>query len=120
MAKNKCTDNILWDNTGDGEYLHKTDCRNEFCAGLRKFWANHPYHLKGRNSGPIVYNGLFGTAEGIKIKYGTFPVYKKYSEENLIREYAAAYNIPIVIKRGNKGLFVFATEQSARRNQHLY
>lgn len=114
MATNRCTNNILWDNTGDGAYIHPTDCRTDFCKGLREYWHKSPYRLKRYNtSRPIIFNGLFGTGQGIEIRRDTFPVYKRYSQEELIKDYAREYNIPIAIKYGRRSLFVFATKESA-------
>ena len=121
MPTNKCTNNTIWDNTGKGAYLHDTDCRDEFCSGLRAFWETSPYRLKGRTSKGIYFNGLFGTGQGIKIPPNTFPVYQKYSQKELVEEYAEKYGIPIVIKTYTPdGFYVFATEKSADNEEHLW
>ena len=112
MAKNKCTDNPLWDNTGPGAYIHETDCRQEFVTGLGKFWETYPGRLKSRKikSWPFECNGLFGTSAGIKlIKWDAFPLKKNYSFKQLVTDYAEEYNIPVYVN----GNYIFATRESA-------
>lgn len=114
MHTNKCSENTLWDNTGEGAYLHETDCRQEFVTGLGKFWETYPGRLKSRKikKWPFECNGLFGTAAGIKlIKFDAFPLKKAYSFRRLVEDYAKEYNIPIYID----GSYIFATKESASK-----
>ena len=125
--KNKCTNNPLWDNTraeGNRACIEPTDCRHEFCVGLRNFWSKHPMHLKGKTTGRILHNGLFGTGLGITIMPGAFPVYKKYSVKELVEDYCATYGIPAVVKaqwtyKGER-VYVFASEASAKSEEYLW
>lgn len=112
MAKNACSNNPLWDNTGEGAYFHETDRRQEFVTGLGKFWETYPGRLKSRKikKWPFECNGLFGTGTGIRlIKQDAFPLKKGYTFSQLVRDYATAYNIPVYIN----GSYVFATKESA-------
>lgn len=114
MAKNACTNNPLWDNTGEGAYIQETDRRQEFVTGLGKFWETYPGRLKSRKikKYPFECNGLFGTGQGIRLRdWDAFPLKKSYSFRQLVEDYAREYNIPVYID----GCYIFATEKSCKR-----